>query len=258
MVMTFSALLRSRLVVSPVARRGWRRSVTSVLLLAACGGEPRPAVSDSVVTVNPFPEVTLSAVAPASYEGILPCADCSGLKTVLAIWPDSVYRLAQTYEGKSTTPVVTMGRWRLSESVLSLETENGIPILYRRAGDDTLTLLDQQGQPIASALNYSLRRSVSMNSLREPARFIGTFEYMADTPTFRECGSGQTYPVLMQGAYRTLERAFLAAKLPPGSGQQVEVRARFLERPADMEGPRDRDVVEIVSYVGPSANPGCR
>jgi len=242
---------------SPLRRRQWM-SLASVLLLTACGGEPKSDVPDSVVTVNPNPEITLTAVAPASYEGTLPCADCSGLRTVLAIWPDSVYRLAQTYEGKSTTPVVTMGRWRLSESVLSLETENGIPVLYRRVGDDTLTLLDQQGQPITSSLNYSLTRSAAMNSLREPATFIGTFEYMADAPTFRECGSGQTYPVLMKGAYKTLERAFLAAKLPPGSGQQVEVRARFLERPADIEGPRDRDVVEIVSYVGPSANPGCR
>lgn len=250
MVMTVSASLRAR----PAARL----TLASVLLVAACGGESKSNVPDSVVTVNPFPEVTLTAVAPASYEGTLPCADCSGLRTVLAIWPDSVYRLAQTYEGKSTTPVVTMGRWRLSESVLSLETDNGIPILYRRVGDDTLTLLDQQGQPIATSLNYSLQRSASMNSLREPAAFTGTFEYMADAPTFRECGSGQTYPVLMRGDYRKLERAFLAAKLPPGSGQQVEVRARFLERPADMEGPRDRDVVEIVSYVGPSANPGCR
>lgn len=250
MVMTLSAPLR--------ARRSARLALTGVLLVAACGGESKSSVPDSVVTVNPFPEVTLSAVAPASYEGTLPCADCSGLRTVLAIWPDSVYRLAQTYEGKSTTPVVTMGRWRLSESVVSLETDNGIPILYRRVGDDTLTLLDQQGQPIASSLNYSLQRSAPMNSLREPASFIGTFEYMADAPTFRECGSGQTYPVLMRGDYKKLERAFLAAKLPPGSGQQVEVRARFLDRPADMEGPRDRDVVEIVSYVGPSANPGCR
>ncbi len=250
MVMTVSASLRAR----PAA---WL-TLASVLLVAACGGESKSNVPDSVVTVNPFPEVTLSAVAPASYEGTLPCADCSGLRTVLAIWPDSVYRLAQTYEGKSTTPVVTMGRWRLSESVVSLETDNGIPMLYRRVGDDTLTLLDQQGQPIASSLNYSLQRSASMNSLREPAAFTGTFEYMADAPTFRECGSGQTYPVLMRGDYRKLERAFLAAKLPPGSGQQVEVRARFLERPADMEGPRDRDVVEIVTYVGPSANPGCR
>lgn len=250
MVMTVSASLRAR----PAA---WL-TLASVLLVAACGGESKSNVPDSVVTVNPFPEVTLTAVAPASYEGTLPCADCSGLRTVLAIWPDSVYRLAQTYEGKSTTPVVTMGRWRLSESVLSFETDNGIPILYRRVGDDTLTLLDQQGQPIATSLNYSLQRSASMNSLREPAAFIGTFEYLADAPTFRECGSGQTYPVLMRGDYRKLERAFLAAKLPPGSGQQVEVRARFLERPADMEGPRDRDVVEIVSYVGPSANPGCR
>lgn len=225
---------------------------------AACGTKTADQVSDSVVTVDPRNIVTVASVAPASYEGVLPCADCSGLKTVIALWPDSVYRLSQTYEGKSKTPVITMGRWRLSESVVSLETESGIPTMFRRVGDDSLALLDQQGQPITSTLNYTLGRSATMNSLREPTVFIGTFMYMADAATFRECGSGQTYPVLMRGAYKTLERAFTAAKLPPGSGQQVEVRGQFVERPADMEGPRDHDVLEVLSYVGPAANPGCR
>lgn len=227
-------------------------------LSAACGNRTADQVADSVITVDPRNIVTVASVAPSSYEGTLPCADCAGLKTVLALWPDSVYRISHTYEGKSTKPLVLMGRWRLSESVVSLEMESGIPMMFQRKGDDSLTLLDQEGKPIVSSLDYTLVRSASMNSLREVATFIGTFSYMADAATFRECGSGQEYPVLMKGAYKALERAYTAAKLPPGSGQQVEVRARFLERPADMEGPRDRDVVEVLEYIGPSANPSCR
>lgn len=235
-------------------------SASAVALLVACGGKASDAgrAPDSVVIIDPNPTVTVASIAPASYAGPLPCPDCSALRTTVALWPDSVYRLKQVAEGKSTEATVSMGRWRVDNSMLSLETDTGIPLLFRRAGGDTLQPLDPQGKPVAAAAGQVLVRTDSMDALRETAPYTGTFSYEADAPTFRECGSGQTYPVLQKGEYRALERAFRAAKLPPGSGQQVIVAGRFLPRPADMEGPRDRDVLEVLTYIGPGANPNCR
>jgi copper homeostasis protein (lipoprotein) len=241
-----------------------RAPVSSTLLaaalLAACGGKTSDAgrAPDSVVTIDPSPTVTVASIAPASYRGPLPCPDCTALRTTVALWPDSVYRLQQVAEGKSTEATVSMGRWRVDDGMLSLETDTGIPVLFRRVGGDTLQPLDPQGKPVAAAPGQVLVRTDSMDALRETAPYTGTFSYEADAPTFRECGSGQTYPVLQKGEYRALERAFRAAKLPPGSGQQVMVSGRFLPRPADMEGPRDRDVLEVLKYIGPGANPDCR
>jgi pimeloyl-ACP methyl ester carboxylesterase len=134
----------------------------------------------------------------------------------------------------------------------------GRTLTFAVKGEDTLSLLDQGGKPIAGSAPVTLVRADSMESLRDATGYTGTFTYMADAPSFRECGSGQTYNVLMSGAYKTVERAYTAAKLPPGSGQQIEVTARFKPRPDTMEGPKERDVIEFVKYVGPAANPDCR
>lgn len=37
---------------------------------------------------------------PGSYTGILPCADCSGIETILDIKADGNYTLDETYQGK--------------------------------------------------------------------------------------------------------------------------------------------------------------
>jgi copper homeostasis protein (lipoprotein) len=221
--------------------------------LAACSDAKSPAkggtLSDSVVTVPAVPTITVAAVAPNSFSGTLPCADCSGVQTTVALFTDSTYRLRQQFEGKSTTPVVTMGRWELAGGTLTLRglTDS---LRFTQVSEDTIRL--------AADAKAVLVRADTMNALRAPVTVVGAFSYMADAPTFRECASGQTYPVLKKGGYAALERAYKAAKLTPGSAQQVELSARFLARPDDLEGPRERDVVEVVKYVGPSANPDCR
>lgn len=225
---------------------------------AACGGEPKGgALSDSVVTIPSVPTVTVAAVAPNSFSGTLPCADCSGIETTVALYSDTTYRRRETYQGKSSTPAVSMGRWQHDGATLTLDGL-GRTVKFAVKGEDSLTLLDQSGKPIASALNHTLVRADSMEMLRDAAPYTGSFTYMADAPTFRECGSGQTYNVLMTGGYKALESAYRAAKLAPGSGWQVNVTARFKPRPNTMEGPKERDVLEIVKYVGPEANPDCR
>lgn len=244
---------------------GWRRvaAAAGFVLAAACGGETAAKGSavgtlpDSVVTVPAVPTVTVTAVAPNSFSGTLPCADCSGMVTTVALFSDTTFRLREEYEGKSVAPVVSMGRWRHDGTTLTLD---GVGRLQRFAvkGEDTLLLLDLGGQPIAGSTLMTLVRADSMDALRDAAPYTGTFTFEADAPSFRECGSGQTYQVLRRGAYKAVERAYTAAKLPPGSGQQIEVTARFTARPATMEGPKERDVIEFVKYVGPAANPDCR
>jgi copper homeostasis protein (lipoprotein) len=232
-------------------------------VLVACGGEKAGdgaaggASSDSVVTVPAVPTVTVAAVAPNSFSGTLPCADCSGIATTVALFSDTTFRLREAYQGKSGAPVVSMGRWTHNGATLTLDGL-GRTLAFAVKGEDTLSLLDQGGKPIAGSAPVTLVRADSMESLRDATGYTGTFTYMADAPSFRECGSGQTYNVLMSGAYKTVERAYTAAKLPPGSGQQIEVTARFKPRPDTMEGPKERDVIEFVKYVGPAANPDCR
>jgi len=223
--------------------------------LTACGGESADQVADSTAATGPT--ITIASIAPATYTGTLPCADCSGLITTLTVWPDSVYRLRETYDGKSKTPNVRMGRWQFDGRTLTLEGDTGVVGRWASLNGDTLRMLDQSGQPIDSPMPLHLLRTEALDPVSESATYVGTFVYWADAPTLRECASGKTIPVLMKGEYLALEKAYTAAKLPPGSGQQVEVQARLVPRPADMEG-SEPYVFDVSRYLGPSANGNCR
>lgn len=234
-----------------MAMHRWQWVMGAAVAVVACGGKDAGTVSDSVVTVPAVPTITVVAVAPNSYTGTLPCADCSGIATTVALFADTTYRLRERYEGKIGAPAVSMGRWTHDGTTLTL-AGLGRTIRFTVRGGDTLVLLDQGGP------GATLVRADSMESLRDAVPYTGTFSRTGDASTFRECGSGQRYDVLSGGAYKSVERAFTAAKLPPGSGQQVEVVARFAPRPANVQGPKERDVIEFVQYVGPAANPECR
>ncbi|HEY0928956.1 MAG TPA: copper resistance protein NlpE N-terminal domain-containing protein [Gemmatimonas sp.] len=234
-------------------------ALTAALLtasLAACGGDTAEQGADSTAA-KAGPAVTIASIAPATYNGTLPCADCSGLITTLSVWPDSVYRLRETYDGKNKTPNVRMGRWQFDGKTLTLQGDTGVVGRWAFVHGDTLRMLDQAGQPIASELPMHLLRTDAMDPVSESAVYVGSFVYWADAPTLRECASGKTIPVLMKGDYKVLEKAYTAAKLPVGSGQQVEVQARLVPRPADMEG-TEPFVFEISKYIGPSINGNCR
>lgn len=240
-------------------------AVLSLGALTACGGEKQPdgaeskpgVPSDSVVTIPSVPTVTVSALAPNSFSGTLACADCSGVETTVAIFADSTYRLRQKYTGVTRPTAVTMGRWVSDGGTITLTGLTGTMKLAQ-VSEDTLRLLDTVIAGYDNKGGDVLVRADSMNALREPVTVVGAFSYEAGAATFRECGSGQTYPVLKKGGYADLERAYTSAKLPPGSAQQVELSGRFKPRPNDLEGPRERDVLEVVTYLGPSANPDCK
>jgi len=236
--------------------------MAALAMLGACGGSEGEGTatgsrSDSVVTVPSVPTVTVAALAPTSFSGTLPCPDCAGITTTVALFSDTTYRLREVPEGKGGAPAVSMGRWTHDGTTLTLDGV-GRRITFAVVGEDTLQLREQNGQAVAGGASAALVRADSMDAVRESATFVGTFSAMPDAATFRECGSGQTYAVATRGAYPVVAKAYAAAKLPPGSGQQVEVTARFTPRPATMDGPPERDVIEFVKYVGPAANPDCR
>lgn len=99
-----------------------------------------------------------------TFAGTLPCASCPGIDTVLDIRADGRFVLTETYRDEAGPPVVTQGTWSLEQddSRVLLDPD-GKDDRDRRyaigAGHDRLQVLDLQGNPPASGLDYTLART---------------------------------------------------------------------------------------------------
>ena len=107
------------------------------------------------------------------FYGILPCADCPGIRTKLTLVPDDrLYVLRRTYleadEGRDAT-FTTVGAWseepgaldqRPDAPVFRLHAAEDAPphMMLARTAVDTLRLLDREGRWIDSDLPYELIR----------------------------------------------------------------------------------------------------
>lgn len=95
------------------------------------------------------------------YRGLLPCADCDGIKTTLYIMKDNTFKMVSEYMGKEDNTFTAKGSytWDPSGSVMTLKEEDGTISKYK-VGEGTLTMLDQDGNTVTGpmARNYILTK----------------------------------------------------------------------------------------------------
>ena len=227
-----------------------RRALWFTVTLAA--GCARPSGPER----QPSPAGAIRLVAPATYTGEVPCADCPGIRLTVTLFADSTFRLRQVYEDRKVV-FYTLGRWSLEENGTRLLLSGGAKReqRFQIAGADSLHLLDSLGRPIQSLFSYSLVRAAAVDPVRDTMRLRGTYIYMADAGRFTECLSGSAFPVAQVGANAALERAYGGARTAPGAPLLVVFRGHFEERPA-MEGDRllQHLVVDSLERVGPGAS----
>lgn len=114
-----------------------------------------PAVSDSEHTS----ETALDW--HGRYEGILPCADCEGMRTRLTLRPDHSYSLEIEYLGKEVEPLLYHGTfaWTSDGSTVYLNDVSEGPNLYF-LGEGFVAQLDLEGKRITGELGekYLLKK----------------------------------------------------------------------------------------------------
>lgn len=96
-----------------------------------------------------------------SYYGILPCADCEGIETVLEISTDSSYYLQTTYLGKGDETVNhEFGTFKWDESGNNITLNNKPAPNQYKVGEGILYQMDLDGNLITGNLseNYILRK----------------------------------------------------------------------------------------------------
>ncbi len=96
---------------------------------------------------------------PGTYQGILPCADCEGIKTQIVLRKDLSYTLETKYLGKDDKVFKTKGtfKWDSTESKITLDSFNNQMYLV---GENKLFHLDKNGNRIIGNLenNYTMQK----------------------------------------------------------------------------------------------------
>ncbi len=175
------------------------------------------------------------ALLPATFAGMIPCADCSGQRLTLNLRPDGIFLLRRTYVGVAAGKdehFYELGRWVASQDgmriVLQVGTE--VPNQFAIIDRGTLRMLTNEGQEIRSRLNYDLIRSERFDPIEDTFRLRGMFNYMADAASFTECLTGMRFPVAQEKDYLAVERAYLAARRAPGEPLLVTFDGRLTKR----------------------------
>jgi len=137
----------------------WYSALVLTMCLISCGSDrSKPSPVEPIGGENPY--LTISGV----YADTLPCADCDGILTHLTLYPDSTFALLERYLGKAgdTGKIPGMyGKYAIEPSCtrLSLRGINDKRIVYFRPVSGGLLLLDSQGLPFVSTLDYVLDRT---------------------------------------------------------------------------------------------------
>jgi len=248
----------------PVARRQRPLWVMACVLFASCGpaGAPPEASPDPSPTPPPSAPGSLAPLeGPTGWAGEVPCADCAAIRTTLILDPDGSYRRLDAYLGKGPDPdtlFAGVGRWTVEgdRSRLVLRGSGPSEGSYSVQEDGGLRMLDREGSPIASSLNYTLARLPTPGDAAGPLELLGAFTYLADAALLVECRSGLQFPVAMEGESLSLEQAYLAASPDPGAPVVVRIRGRLANRPA-MEGGGEEEVFVVDSHQWPGTGTGC-
>jgi copper homeostasis protein (lipoprotein) len=176
-------------------------AVACALMLVGCSREePGPAapVSTPRVAGEPTtpPDSTPAASIeplPARYSGVLPCADCAGIRYEVDLRPANVYFLRMTYlDATPERSYDDIGAWSVAsdQSTLALRGSRQSPQLFSITNATTLRKLDLEGQPIESELNYTLKRDPAYEALAPQVPLRGMYSQTDAGAIVAECTTG--------------------------------------------------------------------
>lgn len=131
-----------------------------ILLISGCVNAAKTVSNEtaSVESVNNGKAKREALTWVGNYEGVLPCADCGGIKTEISLNTDSSFLKKAVYLGKDSLTFEKRGtiEWDTDGKIIILDDSK-----YIIEGND-LCLLDSDGSRILGALSehYILKRII--------------------------------------------------------------------------------------------------
>jgi copper homeostasis protein (lipoprotein) len=201
------------------------------------------------------PKVPSGFRLPATYVGILPCADCAGIHYHLNLWPDGLFFLRTTYLEK---PAVAggadtfddIGLWSFSADrrKLNVRGSREAKTSFAVVRPDLLRKLDQKGRPIESELSYELSRQKNVEPFEPRLLLRGLYSYYADVGRLKECFTGRTFAVATEQDNMALEDEYLKLQQEPGEWLLANLEGRIVRRPK-MEGVGEQQVIVVERFI---------
>lgn len=141
--------------------------IAAILSLNGCFSESTAPVINLVVDEH----VSVNSLDwHGRYVGVVPCADCPGIETVITLNQDHTYQLRTRYLGKDDRIFERQGKfvWEENGNVIVMQDFPEGPDRYH-VGENVLFQLDKQGKRITGDLAESyILRKVMDNQARDP------------------------------------------------------------------------------------------
>lgn len=148
-----------------------------LVLFCACSREGNPPTDTPSLPASGTGAATIPDTAHSSrnsldwsgtYSGVTPCADCPGIRTTVTLHVDGSFERTLVYLERSVAPHVDTGQfsWDAAGSAVTLQEPGGDDGQQYKVGENTLSQLDRDGNPITGDL---AGRYLLQKHLRDPA-----------------------------------------------------------------------------------------
>ncbi|HBW81779.1 MAG TPA: copper resistance protein NlpE [Sphingobacterium sp.] len=88
-------------------------------------------------------------VVIGEYRGVMPCADCDGIETLISLHADNTYQYSSKYLNKSDDVFMREGKWKLDGNIITLD---GVDYKFK-LGNRILSQLDLSGNDITGDIS---------------------------------------------------------------------------------------------------------
>lgn len=192
---------------------------------------------------------------PASFSGILPCADCEGIEYHFNLLPNHIFYLSAKYLGKKEREnrFDDIGTYTSKNKMITFRGERQTPFYFMIWERNVLRKLGPRGEFLVSDLNYNLNRDITFQPISPRLFMRGMYSYVADAAVFKTCSTGQIVSVAHEKENLELEQAYLNTKRIDNQPVMALIEGEIVQRP-NMEGNLSTLVIHKFLRVDSSQN----
>lgn len=189
-------------------RASWWVFLALVVTVAGC--VPRHEGGGASAVPDPAHNSRNSLDWAGVYEGVLPCADCPGIRTRLTLRQDGTYEVSRLYIDRDREPRLASGRfaWQPGDNAIALEAQHGGQRFA--VGEGRLALLEPGAAPRwPQPARYELQRVAAAPDADLPR----TLESHRWTLASAIDAQGRRIEALLPGAGRPVVFSFAEGRL---------------------------------------------